>query len=126
MLKDYPAKRHAKLGERGRKGCPNSLRGFAWCLLTDANTSGHVIKDSRKGSISGTALDQNMKGETAKLMENLMKENGNEQTLYDIHKDVSRTLPNHIYFQEKFSSGQNDLFAVLKCLSIVEPEVGYV
>jgi len=35
-------------------------------------------------------------------------------------------LPNHIYFQSKFRSGQNDLFAVLKCLSIVEPEVGYV
>ena len=125
MLKDYPVKNHSKLKERGRKGVPNSLRGFTWCILTDANTSGHVIKD-RKGSISGTAPESNMKGETAKLMENLMKEDGNETILYDIHKDVSRTLPNHIYFQEKFSAGQNDLFAVLKCLSIVEPEVGYV
>ena len=125
MLKDYPDKKHPKLKERGRKGCPNSLSGFTWCLLTDANTSGHVIK-GRKGSIHGTAMDQNMKGETAKLMENLMKEDGVEHILYDIHKDVSRTLPNHIYFQERFSAGQNDLFAVLKCLSIVEPEVGYV
>jgi len=74
MLKDYPAKKISKLRERGRKGVPNSLRGFTWCILTDANTSGHVIKDSRKGSISGTAMDSNMKGETAKLMENLMKE----------------------------------------------------
>ena len=97
MLKGYPEKKHSKLTERGRKGIPNSLRGFVWCLLTDANTSGHVIK-GRKESINGTSMLSNMKGETAKLMENLMDEKGKESTLYDIHKDVSRTLPNHIYF----------------------------
>mmetsp|Transcript_13189 Transcript_13189/g.20546 ORF Transcript_13189/g.20546 Transcript_13189/m.20546 type:complete len:116 (+) Transcript_13189:1052-1399(+) len=59
-------------------------------------------------------------------MENLMQQEGKEKTLIEIHKDAPRTLPNHIYFQERFNHGQKDLFAVLKCLSLVEPEIGYV
>lgn len=78
MLKDHTNNKvHKKLSMRGRKGIPNSLRGFAWCLLTDANTSGHEIR-SRTASIVGTASSQNMKGETEKLMSNLMREEGNE------------------------------------------------
>ena len=61
-----------------------------------------------------------------KLMQNLMTKEGDKKMLIDIHKDVSRTLPNHIYFQQKFVYGQKDLFCVLKCLSLVEPEIGYV
>ena len=104
MLKDYPNKIHKKLSVRGRKGIPNSLRAFSWCLLMDANTSGHEIK-SRTASIVGTTSTSNMKGETEKLMQNLMLEKGDATILYDIHKDVSRTLPNHIYFQNRFSDG---------------------
>jgi hypothetical protein len=59
-------------------------------------------------------------------MKDIMSLEGDKKILHDIHKDVSRTLPNHIYFQEKFVYGQKDLFSVLKCLSIVEPEIGYV
>ena len=77
MLKDYPMKIHKKLKERGRKGIPNSLRGFTWCLLTDANTSGHEIR-SHCASIVGTALSSNLKGETGKLMTNLMSQEGNK------------------------------------------------
>ena len=55
-----------------------------------------------------------------------MLQEGNTKMLSDIHKDVSRTLPNHVYFQKKFNHGQKDLFTILKCLSIVEPELGYV
>jgi len=39
MLDKYPFKVHAKLKSRGRKGIPDSFRGFAWCLLTDAHHS---------------------------------------------------------------------------------------
>jgi len=77
MFKDYPQKIHSKLKERGRKGIPNSLRGFAWCLLTDANTGGHEIR-GRTASIVGTSISSNMKGETEKLMQNLMEEKGVE------------------------------------------------
>ena len=97
MFKDYPDKVHKKLHTRGRKGIPNSLRGFAWCLLTDANTSGHKVM-SRRDSIVGSLSASSLKGKTAELMKGLMAKEGNKQVLYDIHKDVSRTLPNHIYF----------------------------
>jgi hypothetical protein len=63
MLKDYPGKKHSKLSERGRKGIPNSLRGFAWSLLTQANTSGHTITN-QTASICGTASSTNQKGIT--------------------------------------------------------------
>ena len=59
-------------------------------------------------------------------MNNLMDQEGSDKLLQDIHKDVSRTLPNHIYFQKAFAHGQKDLFSILKCLSIVEPKIGYV
>jgi hypothetical protein len=38
MLKKYPFTIHEKLKSRGRKGIPDSFRGFAWCLLTDKNS----------------------------------------------------------------------------------------
>ena len=72
MLKTYPNKIHPKLHARGRAGIPNSLRGFAWCLLTNANTGGHTIT-GRSASIVGSALNSNLKGETDKLMSNIME-----------------------------------------------------
>jgi hypothetical protein len=38
------------------------------------------------------------KGDIAKLIKNLINEEGNKKTMSEIHKDVSRTLPNHVYF----------------------------
>lgn len=90
MLDKYPFKVHAKLKSRGRKGIPDSFRGFAWCLLTDA----HSVSKEKK-----------TKSEISKYMENLIQAEGNLKLLGDIHKDVSRTLPNHIYFQSKFKHG---------------------
>jgi len=46
--------------------------------------------------------------------------------VHDILKDVSRTLPNHVYFQKEYKDGQNDLYEILKCIHILEPEIGYV
>ena len=83
MLGAYPFKIHSKLKSRGRKGIPDSFRGHAWCLLSDINTT----------KISN-------KNELAKFMQNNMDQVGNERIMADIHKDVSRTLPNHIYFQQ--------------------------
>jgi hypothetical protein len=115
MLDKYPFKIHSKLRSRGRKGIPDSFRGYAWCLLTEQNSNN---EQSQKVT--------QQKQDIEKLMVNLMNQEGDKKILHDIHKDVSRTLPNHVYFQEKFVYGQKDLFSVLKCLSIVEPEIGYV
>lgn len=39
MLESYPFKVHNKLKSRGRKGIPDSFRGYAWCLLSDVNSA---------------------------------------------------------------------------------------
>jgi len=45
MLEQYPFKIHNKLKERGRKGIPDSFRGYAWCLLSDVS----LVKDRNMG-----------------------------------------------------------------------------
>ena len=56
-MDQYPMKVHKKLKSRGRKGIPDSYRGYAWCLLTDANSDPGKKKQ---------------KSEITKLMHNLM------------------------------------------------------
>jgi hypothetical protein len=46
MLVNYPQSLHTKLKPRGRKGIPDSIRGFAWHLLTDRNSSKVMEKDN--------------------------------------------------------------------------------
>jgi hypothetical protein len=59
-------------------------------------------------------------------MNNLTEKEIPEDVIASIHKDVTRTLPYHVYFQKEYQDGQNDLFILLKCLSIRMPELGYV
>lgn len=43
-----------------------------------------------------------------------------------IFKDISRTFCQHVFFEERYGKGQKTLFDVLKCISIVHRETGYV
>ena len=56
MLDSYPRRMHKKLKPRGRKGIPDGIRGWAWCLLVDANTQ----MSAKKQKIS---LQQKTKGD---------------------------------------------------------------
>lgn len=52
------------------------------------------------------------------------------QTLSDkdrksIYNDVTRTQPEHCYFAHDYGTGQKALFAILKCIVITFPEMGY-
>ena len=101
MLQVYPFQVHKKLRSRGRKGIPDSFRGYCWCLLSDAlsisaEEESAQVKRYRNKKFNGTSKQD--KSEVTKLMQNLMQQEGNEKTLVDIHKDAPRTLPNHIYF----------------------------
>jgi hypothetical protein len=123
MLQQHPFKLHAKLSSRGRKGIPDSFRAHAWCVLTDAVVS----VSPKKGAITYEELGLKQdKSEVKKLIKILMAEEGDIQDLKDIHRDVPRTLPNHIYFQSSFMHGQQDLFTILKCISISDRQIGYV
>jgi Rab-GTPase-TBC domain len=49
-----------------------------------------------------------------------MEENADQKLIIAIFKDVSRTLPEHIFFKDRFGIGQKALFCVLKALALHE------
>lgn len=44
----------------------------------------------------------------------------------DIIRDISRTFPSHIFFQQRHGLGQRSLYNVLKAYSVYDRDVGYV
>ena len=102
---------HSKLKSRGRKGIPDSIRGIAWNILTNS----HLVVPDEYGT-GGKQL----------WMKELLRNKLDQKELLSIFKDLSRSMPNHVYFAEALGSGQKALFAVLKCLALSFPEVGYV
>uniref|UniRef100_A0A453H3U8 Rab-GAP TBC domain-containing protein n=1 Tax=Aegilops tauschii subsp. strangulata TaxID=200361 RepID=A0A453H3U8_AEGTS len=44
----------------------------------------------------------------------------------EIIRDISRTFPSHIFFQQRHGPGQRSLYNVLKAYSVYDRDVGYV
>jgi hypothetical protein len=44
----------------------------------------------------------------------------------DIIRDISRTFPSHVFFQQRHGPGQRALYNVLKAYSVYDRDVGYV
>ncbi|GJS83131.1 EVI5-like protein [Tanacetum coccineum] len=44
----------------------------------------------------------------------------------DIIRDISRTFPSHVFYQERHGPGQRSLYNILKAYSIYDRDVGYV
>uniref|UniRef100_A0A8C4Q8E2 Rab-GAP TBC domain-containing protein n=1 Tax=Eptatretus burgeri TaxID=7764 RepID=A0A8C4Q8E2_EPTBU len=92
-------------GSRGvkelvRKGIPHHFRGIAWQLLCGAQAL--PVKAQYSDLLK-----------TASPCERL------------IRRDIARTYPEHGFFRQKDSLGQEVLFNVMKAYSLVDPEVGY-
>jgi TBC1 domain family member 10 len=104
MLAEYPEKKNAKLKERARKGIPDAMRGYAWKVLIDG--SKHLDKSNGR--------------DKSTLFKALMEEQGDQKLIISIFKDISRTLPEHIFFKDRFGVGQKALFCVLKALALHE------
>jgi len=71
MLSVYPFSVHKKLKSRGRKGIPDSFRGYCWCLLSDAmsisaDEESEEVKRYRNKKFNGTTKQD--KSEVTKLM----------------------------------------------------------
>ena len=113
MLHAYPEKKDPKLKTRTRKGIPEAIRGYAWRILIQGTYS-----LDKGGSIGGR--------DKATMFKDLMEEEAEQKLIISIFKDVSRTMPNHCYFKDKFGVGQKSLFCVLKAVSLLEKESGYV
>uniref|UniRef100_UPI00358FC9CE EVI5-like protein isoform X2 n=1 Tax=Myxine glutinosa TaxID=7769 RepID=UPI00358FC9CE len=92
-------------GSRGvkelvRKGIPHHFRGIAWQLLCVAQALPVKAQYS-----------------------DLLKTPSPCERL--IRRDIARTYPEHGFFRQKDSLGQEVLFNVMKAYSLVDPEVGY-
>ncbi|GJY79942.1 Ypt/Rab-GAP domain of gyp1p superfamily protein [Tanacetum coccineum] len=44
----------------------------------------------------------------------------------DIIRDISRTFPSHVFYQERHGPGQRSLYNILKAYSVYDRDVGYV
>lgn len=98
------SKKFEHMKKRCRKGIPSAVRGKAWFYLS----GGHISL-----------------AKYPKFYEKLEKEAGDEQVCDEIRKDIHRQFPNHELFCEPNGTGQQSLYNVLKCFSIVRKEISY-
>ncbi|KAK9918049.1 hypothetical protein WJX75_000768 [Coccomyxa subellipsoidea] len=102
--KRFSARHPAMVKRRVRKGIPDRLRGVAWQLLS----GGRELLLQNEG-----------------VYERLMLAGSSEKEL-EIVRDLSRTYPSHVYYQQRQGPGQRSLFNVLRAYSVYDRQVGYV
>ncbi|XP_078162900.1 uncharacterized protein LOC144558068 isoform X2 [Carex rostrata] len=89
---------------RIRKGIPDCLRGLVWQL----------ISGSRELLLMNPGVYEQLV-----IYETSASE-------LEIIRDISRTFPSHVFFQQRHGPGQRSLYNVLKAYSVYDREVGYV
>eukprot|EP01012_Entosiphon_sulcatum_P011709 TRINITY_DN1720_c0_g1_i1.p1 TRINITY_DN1720_c0_g1~~TRINITY_DN1720_c0_g1_i1.p1 ORF type:complete len:365 (+),score=90.15 TRINITY_DN1720_c0_g1_i1:132-1226(+) len=100
----YQSKKGAKIKRRCRKGIPNRMRGLVWQLLVDTK----ALLSANPGKYQALVAAE-LDTTNAEVIE----------------RDLGRTFPNHCYFKEVDSSGQQKLRNVLHAYAVFNPEVGY-
>ncbi|XP_058258403.1 ecotropic viral integration site 5 protein homolog isoform X6 [Hemibagrus wyckioides] len=93
-------KKEKQLKDLVRKGIPHHFRAIVWQLLCSAQNL--PIKDQYSELLKMTSPCEKL-----------------------IRRDIARTYPEHEFFKEKDSLGQEVLFNVMKAYSLVDREVGY-
>ena len=102
-FEEFSTKNSVKLKKRVRKGIPDCLRGYAWQKILN--------------------LDEFYKKDE---YQNLNKEDCDKALEDVIVKDIDRTFPKNSFFNQKYGSGQRQLYKVLVNYSKYNKEVGYV
>ncbi|KAM9691879.1 ecotropic viral integration site 5 protein homolog isoform 1-T1 [Dama dama] len=97
---DVRKKKEKQVKELVRKGIPHHFRAIVWQLLCSAQSM--PIKDQYSELLKMTSPCEKL-----------------------IRRDIARTYPEHNFFKEKDSLGQEVLFNVMKAYSLVDREVGY-
>ena len=104
IIKNWETKKNSKkILKYCDKGIPDSVRGMVWRLLADCDEE-----------ISNSDVQYSQ----------LLERNSTPEVKEQIHKDIHRTMPNHILFEEK-GQGRQMLTNVLTAYSVYKPEVGY-
>ncbi|XP_049582563.1 ecotropic viral integration site 5 protein homolog isoform X4 [Syngnathus scovelli] len=93
-------KKEKQLKDLVRMGIPHHFRAIVWQLLCNAQNM--AIKDQYSDLLKMTSPCEKL-----------------------IRRDIARTYPEHDFFKEKDSLGQEVLFNVMKAYSLVDREVGY-
>ncbi|XP_075689322.1 ecotropic viral integration site 5 protein homolog isoform X5 [Rhinoderma darwinii] len=93
-------KKEKQIKEFVRKGIPHHFRAIVWQLLCNAQNM--PIKEQYSELLKMTSPCEKL-----------------------IRRDIARTYPEHDFFKEKDSLGQEVLFNVMKAYSLVDREVGY-
>lgn len=101
-------KMHAKLKERCRKGIPSRFRGVAWQLLLG---SFHQLNSDENAGVFEALRDKRLADKEVDAI---------------ISRDLARTFPTHVLFQDAGGAGQTFLRNVLHAYAGSDPEVGYV
>ncbi|KAL0375869.1 UNVERIFIED_CONTAM: EVI5-like protein [Sesamum calycinum] len=100
----YVGRKPHVVKRRIRKGIPDCLRGLVWQL----------ISGSRELLLMNPGVYEQLVVYETSASE------------IDIIRDISRTFPSHIFFQQRHGPGQRSLYNVLKAYSVYDREVGYV
>ncbi|XAR62513.1 hypothetical protein NMG60_11017294 [Bertholletia excelsa] len=102
--KHYVRRKPHVVKRRIRKGIPDCLRGLVWQL----------ISGSRDLLLMNPGVYEQL----------VIYETSSSEL--DIIRDISRTFPSHVFFQQRHGPGQRSLYNVLKAYSVYDRDVGYV
>ncbi|GAV60061.1 RabGAP-TBC domain-containing protein [Cephalotus follicularis] len=107
--KHYVRRKPHVVKRRIRKGIPDCLRGLVWQLISGSRD----LLLMNPGVYEVLSLKQLVIYETS-------------ASELDIIRDISRTFPSHVFFQQRHGPGQRSLYNVLKAYSVYDRDVGYV
>ncbi|XP_059670529.1 uncharacterized protein LOC132316046 isoform X3 [Cornus florida] len=102
--KHYVRRKPHVVKRRIRKGIPDCLRGLVWQLMSGSRD----LLLMNPGVYEQLVIYETSASEL------------------DIIRDISRTFPLHVFFQQRHGPGQRSLYNVLKAYSVYYRDVGYV
>ncbi|KAF8012780.1 hypothetical protein BT93_I0819 [Corymbia citriodora subsp. variegata] len=102
--KQYVRRKPHVVKRRVRKGIPDCLRGLVWQLISGSRD----LLLMNPGVYEQLVIYETSASEL------------------DIIRDISRTFPSHVFFQQRHGPGQRSLYNVLKAYSVYDRDVGYV
>ncbi|KAB1212008.1 hypothetical protein CJ030_MR5G004142 [Morella rubra] len=102
--KHYVRRKPHVVRRRIRKGIPDCLRGLVWQLISGSRD----LLLMNPGVYEQLVIYETSASEL------------------DIIRDISRTFPSHVFFQQRHGPGQRSLYNVLKAYSVFDRDVGYV
>ncbi|KAJ1380797.1 Rab-GTPase-TBC domain [Sesbania bispinosa] len=102
--KHYLRRKPHVVKRRIRKGIPDCLRGLVWQLISGSRD----LLLMNPGVYEQLVIYETSASEL------------------DIIRDISRTFPSHVFFQQRHGPGQRSLYNVLKAYSVFDRDVGYV